>query len=156
MDMSFPEKPSPENSYGMVHAQLLSSSYRRLTGKDLLPSEFVSSEIPRALFEARFGLVSHNTDAIPVFNYGNRTALSAFEMDWSEFIRLASRDSAEEMNRAERELLMARVKQDGYLENYRGIRISASGRRFWIEEATIWNVVDECGVYRGQAAVFYL
>jgi len=150
------EKPSPENSYAKTHAALLVSSYKRFTGKDLLPDEIASGDVPRVLFEAHFGLVSHNIDPEPVFNYGNQTALTAFELEWSEFTQLASRDSAEPVNQAERELLMAKVKRDGYIENYRGIRISASGRRFWIEDATIWNVVDELGVYRGQAALFYL
>jgi MEKHLA domain-containing protein len=146
------EQPSPENNYQELQARLLASSYHRLTGRLLFGVE----ESPRALFEAPFGLVSHNTAPVPVFNYGNQTALAAFEMSWPEFIRLASRDSAETVNQQERELLMRKVREDGFVDNYRGIRISSSGRRFWIERATIWNVVDELGVYRGQAAIFYL
>jgi hypothetical protein len=34
------------------------------------------------------------------------------------------------------------------------MRISSSGRRFWIERATVWNLLDADGVYRGQAATF--
>ena len=149
-------RPNTDNNFLCVHAQLLAGSYSRLTGKELLAVECDYKDIPRALFEAPFGLVSHNTDPIPVFNYGNQTALAAFELEWPEFISLASRDSAEPVNQAERELLMSKVKQDGFIENYRGIRISSSGRRFWIDRATIWNVIDEAGDYRGQAAVFSL
>ena len=146
------EQPSPENNYLEFHARLLASSYHRLTARVLLENE----ETPRALFEAPFGLVSHNTEPVPIFNYGNQTALSAFEMSWPEFTRLASRDSAEAVNRKERESLMSKVRKDGFVDNYRGVRIASSGRRFWIERATIWNVIDEFGTYRGQAAVFYL
>lgn len=149
-------KPALDNNYLSAHALLLASSYRRLTGKELLNVECARENIPRALFEASYGLVSHNTDSIPVFNYGNQTALTAFELEWQDFVRLASRDSAEPINQAERELLMNKVKQDGFIDNYRGIRISSSGRKFWIERATIWNVIDEAGNYSGQAAVFYL
>ncbi len=80
--MPYLEKPSPENSYAKTHAALLVSSYKRFTGKDLLPDEIASGDIPRVLFEAHFGLVSHNTDSVPVFNYGNQTALTAFELEW--------------------------------------------------------------------------
>ena len=156
MAMPVLEKPSAGNNFQADHARLLADSYSRLTGKALLDADFTRESIPRALFEARFGLVSHGTDPVPIFNYGNAFALAAFEMEWPEFTRLASRDSAEVVEQAERELLMAKVKEDGFIQDYRGLRISASGRRFWIERATIWNVVDERGVYRGQAAVFYL
>lgn len=154
--MSLIEKPSFENGYLAAHVQLLASSYSRLTGRELLGSDIALDDIGQALFKAPFGLVSHGTESIPVFNYGNQTALKAFDLQWSEFMRLASRDSAEEVNQAERELLMAKVKQEGFIDNYRGIRISSSGRRFWIERATIWNVLDESDNYKGQAAIFHL
>ncbi|MGL6039842.1 MAG: MEKHLA domain-containing protein, partial [Deefgea sp.] len=28
-----------------------------------------------------------------------------------------------------------------------------SGRRFWIENATVWNLIDEVGIKHGQAAL---
>jgi len=146
------EQPGPANNFHELHARLLASSYYRLTGKVLLEDE----ESPRALFEAPFGVVSHNTEAVPVFNYANQTALAAFEMSWIEFIQLASRDSAEAVNQQERERLMSKVREDGFVDNYRGLRIASSGRRFWIERTTIWNVMSEQGVYCGQAARFYL
>jgi hypothetical protein len=34
------------------------------------------------------------------------------------------------------------------------MRITKSGRRFWIEDVTMWNLVDDDGIRRGQAAVF--
>ena len=34
------------------------------------------------------------------------------------------------VNQAERELLMNKVKQDGFVGDYRRIRIASSGRRF--------------------------
>lgn len=156
MSMSIVEKPSSENSFLYAHAQLLASSYAHLTGKPLFNVEYAPADVPRALFEAPFGLVSHNTDPVPIFNYGNQAALAAFELSWSKFIQLASRDSAETVVQADREVLMDKARQDGFIDNYRGIRISSSGRRFWIERATIWNVVDGAGTYRGQAAMFYL
>jgi hypothetical protein len=34
------------------------------------------------------------------------------------------------------------------------MRIAKSGRRFMITDTTVWNLVDESGIYDGQAAVF--
>jgi hypothetical protein len=90
-----------------------------------------------------------------VFNYGNRAALELFEMSWRDFVALPSRESAEPVNREERRKLLDRVSSHGFVDDYRGVRISSTGRRFRIEEATVWNVLDESNVYRGQAAVIF-
>ena len=148
-------EPGPDNCYLSQHAELLISSYHRFTGKDLVNQKPSSENIYRALFEAPYGVVSHNTEDDPIFNYGNQTALRVFDMDWLAFTNLASRKSAEPVNRVERERLLARVKKNGFIDDYRGVRISSTGKRFRIEEATVWNIVDRRGLYCGQAAVFY-
>jgi hypothetical protein len=45
------------------------------------------------------------------------------------------------------------VAQQGYTLDYAGIRIASSGRRFWIRDTTIWNVVSHAGIFMGQAAL---
>jgi hypothetical protein len=147
-------EPGQKNDYLAEHAELLISSYHRLTGKDLVKKGLADTEKYRALYDAPYAVVSHGTEDDPVFNYGNRTALSLFQMQWQEFTTLPSRKSAEPQNRAERERLLTRVTQDGFIDDYRGIRISSTGKRFWIEDATVWNLVNEKGEYCGQAAVF--
>ncbi len=146
----------PYNSMS-AHAILLVSSYRRVTGRDLLPpggsGAATPDEIVDALWNAPFAVVSHGVEEDPIFNYGNRTALELFEMDWKRFTSLPSRFSAEPVAREERARLLAAVTERGFIDDYAGIRISATGRRFAIV-ATVWNVVDEDGVYRGQAATF--
>ena len=77
-----------------------------------------------------------------------------FEMKWDEFTALPSRLSAEAPERGERERLLAEVARTGFIRDYAGIRIAKSGKRFRIEHATVWNVADERGVARGQAAMF--
>ena len=47
-----------------------------------------------------------------------------------------------------------RVSAHGYIDDYVGVRISASGKRFLIEDAIVWNLIDGQGAYHGQAAVF--
>lgn len=108
----------------------------------------------KALYEAPFVVVSHATEVDPIFNYGNRRAQELFEMSWPELTRLPSRCSAEPLERAERERLMQTVRQRGFIDDYRGVRISARGRRFLIEQAIVWNVVDPRDRLKGQAAMF--
>ena len=135
------------------HVGLLRASYRHLTGRDLIPAAIPAERAAAYLDEAVFGLVSHDTAADPVFNYGNRTALQLFERSLQDFIRLPSRLSAEPVLHAERSRLLAQVKQHGYIDDYSGIRVSSSGRRFYIENATVWNLLDEEGRHYGQAAL---
>ena len=40
-----------------------------------------------------------------------------------------------------------------YAANYRGPRIAKSGRRFWIEDTTVWNLLGSESELLGQAAL---
>lgn len=148
-------KPSPENDYLGEHAELILSSLLRMTGRNLVDPALSDKERYRSLFEAPFAVVSHNTEVDPVFNYGNKVALELFEMKWVDFINLPSRLSAEQQNRDERQRLLARVTEYGFIDDYKGVRISSSGKRFLVDDSIVWNMIDENGIYRGQAAVLY-
>jgi hypothetical protein len=39
------------------------------------------------------------------------------------------------------------------VSGYQGRRIAKSGRRFLIQDVTVWNLVDADGILRGQAAL---
>ena len=99
-------------------------------------------------------MVTHNTAADPIFNYANQKALELFEFDWQGFTRLPSKYSAEAVNQSERERLLALVTKNGYIDDYEGIRLSNTGKRFIIKNAVVWNLVDKHQVYQGQAACF--
>lgn len=134
--------------------QLLSGSYRRLVGASLLSPDVAQADASRWLYEdAPFALLAQDMSADPKFVYANRTAQQQFEYSWDEFIGLPSRLSAETPERDEREESMQRVRLQGYAVGYRGVRVAKSGRRFWIEDATVWNLVDRDGSVQGQAAV---
>lgn len=77
-----------------------------------------------------------------------------FEYGWDEFITIPSRLSAEAPNRDERQRLLDAVASHGFIDNYRGMRVAKSGRRFWIEGGIVWELTDERGQRRGQAALF--
>ena len=146
--------PNPSNAFLADHAELLCDSYRKLTGRELIKPSGDRVEMAKALYHAPFAVVSHDTADDPIFNYANKKAMELFEMDWQTITQLPSRKSAEPVNRDERERLLAEVAEHGYIDDYSGIRISASGRQFRIEGATVWNLVDRQGGYAGQAAIF--
>lgn len=62
--------------------------------------------------------------------------------------------TAEPVNRATRAKMLEQASKQGYIDNYRGIRISSTGQRFAIAGAIIWNLTDEWGRNCGQAATF--
>ncbi len=134
--------------------QLLLDSYRHWLGVDLLERQGSAVDQAAATFLAPMVIVSHGMEADPVLNYGNRRALELWEMDWESFVRTASRLTAEPINQAERAQMLERAARHGYIDRYRGVRISRTGRRFLVEDALVWNVVDARGVKQGQAATF--
>lgn len=146
-------RPAPGNNFHAAQALLLLDSFRALMRRDLLhPAS--SSEIGRILYEAPMVVLAHDTAADPVFFYGNLAAQQLFEMDWEELVCLPSRFSAEPVAREERQRLLGLVASQGYIDNYAGIRIAKSGKRFRIEQATVWNLLGPSGQIVGQAAAF--
>jgi hypothetical protein len=137
-----------------AHLYLLHSSFRHYVGRDLASLSWQGTNTAQALDTAPFVLLSHNTSADPIFTYGNQTALEVFEMDWETLTQLPSRYSAEALAREEREHLLQTVNRQGYIDNYAGVRISSTGRRFLIRQAIVWNLRDTQGHYAGQAAYF--
>lgn len=135
------------------HVEKLCANYRHLTGRELVTPGKDAIDTARNLEVALFAVVSHDVQDDPIFNYGNNTALELFEMSWDEFTTLPSRLSAEVANQVERAKLLDQVSRQGYVDNYSGIRISKSGRRFMIKDATVWNLYDAAGKHCGQAAL---
>lgn len=123
-------------------------------GRDLFPRTGSPEEQAQALFAAPFVVVSHGTETDPILNYGNRAALALWEMSWAQLTGTPSRLTAEPMNRDERARMLAVAEAQGYFSGYRGIRVSSTGKRFLIEDATVWTVVDGRGIRVGQAATF--
>jgi hypothetical protein len=136
------------------HVQLLLDSFARLLGRELISRQGAAEAQAERLFQAPFVVVSHGTEADPILNYGNAAALALWEMDLATLTRTPSRLTAEPVHRDERARLLERTRRDGYVDDYAGIRISSTGRRFRIEQAIVWNLVDAAGMHHGQAATF--
>ncbi len=138
----------------------LLDSFRRRLGRELVPEE-TSTETDRSTIERRRAaldrlsavVVAHDTRPDPVFVYANLAALALWEMPAETFLGMPSRLSAEPLHRDERARLMERTKRMGFVDDYQGIRISATGRRFRIEQAILWNIELD-GRLIGQAATF--
>jgi MEKHLA domain len=146
--------PSETNLFLGEHIALMSNSYRKLLGEDLIIKNKVHETLAKALFYAPFVVVSHNIAADPVFNYANLKALELFGFSWQEFTQLPSRLSAEPIHQIAREKLLAEVNRKGYIADYKGIRLTKTGQRFVIKNAVVWNLSDSSGCYAGQAARF--
>lgn len=135
-------------------AKLLCESYRRLTGKLLVPAEIPEEQVARWLYNnAPFAVLAHNTAPDPIFIYGNRTAQQLFEYEWEELLALPSRLSAEAPEREDRQRFLEQVARYGFVTGYSGIRISKFGKRFRIKNATVWQLIDAEGACHGQAAM---
>ena len=147
-------QPSEENGFLAEHIGLVLRSFRHWTGRDFVNPRMNDEEAARYLFTAPLALLTHDTQPDPIFNYANQTALSLFAMSWEEMTACPSRLSAETDQRDTRAALLKEVAEKGYTEEYAGIRIGRHGRRFMIEGARVWNLIDARGIPQGQAASF--
>ncbi len=144
-------KPPPSGALDPAFLKLLTDSYARTVGEPLIGAD----QGPGWLYnDAPFAVLAHSAAADPVFVYANRMAQRCFEYGWDEFITIPSRLSAEAPDREERQSLLDAVARNGFIDNYRGLRIAKSGRRFWIEGGIVWELTDDNGQRRGQAALF--
>jgi hypothetical protein len=136
------------------HSQRLLHSYQHWTGESVLDLNASPEDIALTLFEAPFVMVSHGIEANPIFNYANRQALKLWELTWNDFIQMPSRKSADEASQEDRQYLLTEAATKGFVRNYSGIRISNTGKRFYIKDTVLWNVFDENKQRCGQAAFF--
>jgi hypothetical protein len=146
--------PGPDNGYQVASAGMILDCHEALTGRRLIATSGSAAAVAEALYRSPMVVLAHDVAADPVFFYANLTAQALFEMPWPMLVRLPSRYSAEPLARDERARLLDRVSQHGYIDDYSGIRVSSSGRRFRIGAATVWNLSGADGRLLGQAAAF--
>lgn len=143
-----------QNESIIAHSVVLARSFRHFVGRELITGLMDDVDLSQKIFHAPFVVVSHGTEADPILNYGNAAALVLWEMSWDAFTQTPSRLTAEAPNRSERAQLLAAVTARGFIEDYAGVRISKNGKRFQIEQAIVWNLINEGGQPCGQAATF--
>lgn len=142
-------------------SQIMADSYRQLLGRDsrsalgeLINLSETPEELSQALFHAPFVLVSHGTQADPIFNYANQTAMELWSLSWDEFIATPSASVTEPDEIEDRALMLKQAAEQGYIDNYQGIRTAKTGKKFRIEGVRLWNLSDHLGKRCGQAATF--
>lgn len=145
---------SIDQAFLLRQTECLIRSYHQWTGKNLWNPTVSLEEAAQGLFNASFVLASSDTSSDPLLNYGNLAALKLWELPWQKFTQTPGRYTAEPMERAQRDKFLEEVKKNGFIENYSGIRISSTGKRFEIKKATVWNLMDQNHQYAGQAAMF--
>jgi hypothetical protein len=147
--------PGPENDWQAAHVARLADAFARVIGRDLIRDmKLDPARLGRSAWEGRFALLSHRGDGNATLNYANRFALDLWELDWDSLVTTPSAATAPDGDIAERSAMMAAVAKDGFVSGYSGRRISASGKRFRIENATIWRLLDAKGQPFGVAATF--
>jgi quinol monooxygenase YgiN len=134
----------------------LARSLLKFTGRTLLPGVPPGALAPAA-FNAPFVLLAHGVEPAPsgpLLCYGNAAALALFELEPTTLVGMPSRLTAEPEQREERASMLRAAGSAGFIDNYAGIRVAASGRRFRITGATVWTMEDEDSVPCGQGAMF--
>jgi hypothetical protein len=120
--------------------ELITASYARALGRPLCA--------PMELEDLGAVVLCHDTADDPVLVFANRAARDLWE---APLVGMPSRLTAPIAQRAER---AAALSGDGVVRGYSGVRVSATGRLFRIEDATVWRVTDAAGRRVGQAATF--
>ena len=98
-------------------------------------------------------IASHDTNGF--FNYLNKSALSLFKVTKDQVIGRSTTMTAPKSEQKQRNELLNQVNSHGFIDNYKGIRVTSDGELFQIEDATIWNVVDKNSHKMGQAVIIY-
>jgi len=147
-------QPPPLDPSLLRQVTWMLDSYRHWIGRELIPRGCNAMEDATLLWETSLVVVAHGTEEDPLLSFGNRQALILWETEFDELIGVPSRFTAEPMAREEREAMLKRTEAFGFVDDYRGVRISRMGNRFEILRATVWNVMDDQGQAAGQAAAF--
>jgi hypothetical protein len=137
-----------------AHVKQLLDSFNKYVKRDLIERSGNVEIDFRNINNSKTIVVSHNGANDPILNFGNQAALELWELNWEDFTNTPSRKTAESDFREKREKMLKIAEQDGFFDNYEGVRISATGKRFMIKQAIIWNVENEQGDNIGQAATF--
>ena len=136
------------------HVKHLLDSYEMFVKQDLIERSGDMKTDFEIINNSNFIVVSHNGATDPILNFGNKSALILWELSWEDFTNTPSRKTAELDLREKRQEMLLIAEKNGFFNDYEGIRVSSSGKRFKIKKAVIWNVVNGTGDKIGQAATF--
>ncbi len=133
---------------------LILDNYKRCFGHELVPVQDNALELALYLSKAPFPCMSSNNASNPLLNYANERALGLWGLTWDELILMPGNHTTEPSDRTSRQHFLDKVRAQGFVDDYEGVRISSSGKRFRIKNAKVWNLLDSNETYLGQAATF--
>jgi hypothetical protein len=136
------------------HCKLIEKNYKFWTGKELFEAKLTESELSEKMYHAPFVVLSHGTQADPIYNYVNLKAQELWEFTWDEMIKLPSRRSAGTNETAERLELIREGQEKGITFTEKALRESRSGKKFYIKNVVLFNLLGEGGEYAGQCAIY--
>ena len=143
-------------------ASRLISSYQTGFGQPLvtgLAGDANGEQWAKELFAAPIVVLAHDGSPLdqgdgPRLIYANRAALTLWGRRWTEMVGMPSELTAEPAERTSRQNALSAAQKQMVSSGYRGIRINRHGRRFQINNARLWTLVDPAGQACGQAACF--
>ena len=149
------EHPDEKNRFHEAHMLLVLESLKKLSGRDLLAEwNLPGTKLGEEIFFGEFYLLTHDGTDEALLNYANKCALDAFEMNWEQFQGMPSSHTARAENQKEREKMMRRVREEGFVTGYEGLRVTRNNREFWIRNGIIWQISAPDDANYGVAAYF--
>ena len=158
MSAAVPQEPPWLEAPVLALLEALERGHRQAFDQPLirLSADPTARQRAQELFAAPLVLLAHDGQSDPRLIYANREALRLWRRPWAEMVGLPSRLTAEPEERASRAqaLAQARTTGSGGIRGYGGIRIDSHGRRFRLQGARIWSLIQPDGCPCGQAAAF--
>lgn len=137
----------------LTRAAEILDSFRRLLGRELMPRSGNPAEDARRLFDLPQAVLAHDTSPAPLLDWANLAAAKAFDATPEALLGRPSADTAPADATADRRALFDKLAARGFVTGYSGVRVSLTGRRFVIDDVTVFEVTNAVGRPAGHAAV---
>lgn len=137
----------------VARSAVILDSYRRLLGHELVERSGDPADDARRLFDLPLAVLAHDTSPAPLLDWVNRAAARAFDATPESLLGVPSAETAPPDAVADRRALFETLARQGFVSGYSGVRISLTGRRFFIDDVTVLTLTDESGRPAGHAAV---
>jgi len=137
----------------VTRATVILDSFRRCVGRELIDRSGDAAEDARRLFDLPLAVLAHDTAPQPLLDWANQAAARAFDATPESLLGKLSSATAPPDATADRHQLFEILARRGFVTGYSGVRISFTGRRFIIDDVTVFALVDEAGRPAGHAAV---
>ena len=137
----------------VTRATVILDSFRRCVGRELIDRSGDAAEDARRLFDLPQAVLAHDTSPEPLLDWANRAAAVAFDATPDGLLGLPSSRTAPADATADRRQLFEILARRGFVTGYSGVRASLTGRRFIIDDVTVFELFDAAGKPAGHAAM---